>query len=94
MVCQQRLQRSLKRQLRPGKERIWITFAPPPDHLRQAGHGFGPLRRDGASDPNMTGPLGTTLALRLADPATGIVLNTWVDADRTPQGDAPALIDD
>jgi len=55
---------------------------------------LGPLRRDGASNPNMTGPLGTTLALRLADPATGIVLNTWVDADRTPQGDAPTLIDD
>jgi hypothetical protein len=54
---------------------------------------LGPLRRDGALDPNMTGPLGTTLALRLADPATGIVLNSWVDADRTVKGDASNVID-
>ncbi len=52
----------------------------------------GPNRRDGATDPNMAGPLGTTLALRLADPATGIVLNSWVDADRVPKGGAPAII--
>lgn len=54
---------------------------------------LGPLRRDGALDPNMTGPLGTTLALRLADPATGIVLNSWVDADRTVKGGATTVID-
>ena len=42
----------------------------------------------------MTGPLGTTIALRLADPATGIVLDSWVDADRTPKGGATTVIDD
>ena len=52
----------------------------------------GPNRRDGALDPNMAGPLGTTLSLRLADPTTGIVLNSWVDADRVPKGGAPAII--
>ena len=54
---------------------------------------IGPLRRDGAARPNMTGPLGTTLANRLADPATGIVLNSWVDADRAVKGGATAVID-
>ena len=54
---------------------------------------LGPLRRDGALDPNMSGPLGTTLSLRLADPATGIVLNSWVDADRTVKGGATTVID-
>ena len=52
----------------------------------------GPLRRDGASNPNMTGPLGTTLAQRLADTTTGIVLNSWVDADRTVKGGATTVI--
>jgi hypothetical protein len=53
---------------------------------------LGPLRRDGATDPNMSGPLGTTLALRLADPATGIVLINWLDADRISRGGAAAII--
>lgn len=52
----------------------------------------GPNRRDGAIDPNMAGPLGSTLALRLADPATGIVLDSWVDADRVPRGSATTVI--
>ena len=52
----------------------------------------GPNRRDGSSDPNMAGPLGATLTRRLADPATGIVLNSWVDADRTRRGGAGAFI--
>lgn len=52
----------------------------------------GPNRRDGALDPNMAGPLGSTLALRLADPNTGIVLDSWVDADRVPRGGATTVI--
>lgn len=52
----------------------------------------GPLRRDGAANSNMTGPLGTTLANRLADPTTGIILNSWVDADRTVKGGATAVV--
>lgn len=52
----------------------------------------GPLRRDGAADPNMAGPLGATLANRLADPATGIVLNSWIDADGQPHGGAGPII--
>ncbi len=53
---------------------------------------LGPNRRDGALDPNMAGPLGTTLSTRLADPATGIVLNSWVDADRTARGGAGTIL--
>jgi hypothetical protein len=52
----------------------------------------GPNRRDGATDPNMAGPLGTTLSQRLADPTSGIVLNSWVDADRAPRGGAGTII--
>ncbi len=52
----------------------------------------GPLRRDGATDPNMAGPLGTTLSNRLANPSTGIVLNSWIDANRALHGDAAAII--
>jgi hypothetical protein len=53
---------------------------------------LGPLRRDGATDPDMSGPLGATLARRLADPATGIVLNSWLDANGAAQGDASTHI--
>ncbi|MBX3462245.1 MAG: hypothetical protein KF830_03670 [Planctomycetes bacterium] len=52
----------------------------------------GPNRRDGAADPGMAGPLGSTLARRLADPATGIVLDSWIDADGVPRGGAGAVI--
>jgi hypothetical protein len=52
----------------------------------------GPNRRDGATDPNMAGPLGATLSQRLADPATGIVLKTWIDANRQPQGTGTSVI--
>ncbi len=48
----------------------------------------GALLRDGALQPNMAGPLGATLILRLADPVNGIVLDSWFDADGEPQGDA------
>ena len=40
----------------------------------------------------MAGPLGATLSQRLADPATGIVLNSWIDANRQPQGGASAVV--
>jgi hypothetical protein len=52
----------------------------------------GPNRRDGATDPAMAGPMGQTLVRRLTDPATGIVLNAWIDADGLPRGDAPTIL--
>jgi hypothetical protein len=52
----------------------------------------GPNRRDGALDPTMAGPLGGTLANRLADPASGIVLNAWIDADRAARGNASTIL--
>ena len=55
--------------------------------------GVGPNLRDGASDPNMAGPLGQTLIQRLTDPATGIVLDSWIDANGDPQGDAASFLD-
>ena len=42
----------------------------------------------------MAGPLGATLARRLADPATGIVLDSWIDANRTPHGGAVPVVQD
>jgi hypothetical protein len=46
-----------------------------------------PTLRDGALDPNMAGPLGATLIRRLTDPATGIVLDSWIDSNGQAQGD-------
>jgi hypothetical protein len=52
--------------------------------------GQGPLLRDGASNPNLTGPLGAILIRRLADPDAidRIVLDSWLDADGALKGDA------
>jgi hypothetical protein len=54
---------------------------------------IGPSLRDGATDPELAGPLGATLIQKLTDPATGIVLDSWIDSDGALQGDAPANID-
>ena len=40
----------------------------------------------------MAGLLGTALSQRLADPATGIVLHSWIDANRAPQGGATVIL--
>jgi hypothetical protein len=53
--------------------------------------GAGSALRDGSSDPALAGPLGATLIRRLSDPATGIVLDGWLDADATPRGGAVPL---
>jgi len=46
--------------------------------------------RDGALDPEFAGPLDMTLLRRLTDPVTGIVLDSWLDAQAQPKGDASA----
>jgi hypothetical protein len=48
----------------------------------------GPNLRDGALDLELAGPLGATLIRRLTDPATGIVLDSWLDASGQARGDA------
>ncbi len=48
----------------------------------------GPALRDGALDPELAGPLGAALIRRLTDPATGIVLDSWIDSNGQPRGDA------
>jgi len=50
--------------------------------------GVGPVLRDGAADPQLAGPLGTSLIELLADPTSGIVLDSWVNADGQLGGDA------
>ncbi len=54
--------------------------------------GQGPNLRDGGANTDMAGPLGSALIDVLTNPATGIVLDSWVDADGTPRGDAVPLI--
>jgi hypothetical protein len=54
--------------------------------------GVGPNLRDGSLDPQFAGPLGATLIRRLTDPDTGIVLDSWVDADGNLQGDAATIL--
>jgi len=52
------------------------------------GPGPGPGFRDGAANPNLIGPLGATLIRKLTDPDTGIVLDSWIDANGQPHGTA------
>jgi hypothetical protein len=54
--------------------------------------GVGPNLRDGADDPNMSGPLGFSLIQLLTDPDSGLVLDSWVDANGQPGGDASTHI--
>ncbi len=54
----------------------------------------GPSLRDGALNPDLAGPLGATLIQRLTDPTLGIVLDSWIDADGAPHGDAANYLDD
>jgi hypothetical protein len=51
-----------------------------------------PNLRDGAIDPAMAGPMGSTLLRMLADPANGRVLDSWIDADGVVRGDATNVI--
>ncbi len=44
--------------------------------------------RAGALTPNLSGPLGARLIQRLTDPDVGIVLDSWIDANGQPQGNA------
>jgi hypothetical protein len=53
---------------------------------------LGPSLRDGATDANLAGPLGATLIQRLTDPATGIVLDSWIDANGALGGDASSFV--
>jgi len=44
--------------------------------------------RLGALNPNLAGPLGADLVQKLTDPNVGIVLDSWLDANGDPHGDA------
>ena len=48
--------------------------------------GQGPLLREGAFNVNLAGPLGRDRVRRLTDPDTGIILDSWLDADGKPHG--------
>ena len=54
--------------------------------------GIGPNLRVGADDPDMAGPLGGPILQRLADPDTGIVLDSYLDARSDPVGEATTLV--
>ena len=44
--------------------------------------------RSGALQPNISGPLGATMLSKLADPNFAVILDSWIDSDGAPQGDA------
>ncbi len=48
--------------------------------------------RSGANNAGMSGPLGRRIIELLANPNTGLVLDSWIDADGQPQGNADAYI--
>ncbi|HRV79841.1 MAG: hypothetical protein H6830_12405 [Planctomycetes bacterium] len=50
--------------------------------------GVGTVLRAGAADMDMSGPMGASLIQRLTDPNTGIVLDSWLDANGATGGDA------
>lgn len=52
----------------------------------------GAVLRDGSGNPQIAGPMGSTLVQRLTDPTTGIVLDSWLDADGATQGDASTFV--
>lgn len=53
----------------------------------------GGALRDGASDPNLSGPLGATLLQKLADRQNGVVLDAWLDADGELRGAADSVLE-
>jgi len=48
--------------------------------------------RGGSTTPYVSGPLGANLIQLLADPAVGRVLDSWVDANGAPQGNAADFV--
>jgi hypothetical protein len=52
----------------------------------------GSSLRDGATDPEMAGPLGARLIRLLSDPDNGLVLDSWFDASAAPQGNAAGFL--
>jgi hypothetical protein len=50
--------------------------------------GAGTNKRGGALNQNLSGPLGAQLIEKLANPNVGVVLDSWLDADAQPRGDA------
>ncbi len=48
--------------------------------------------RNGARVQRLSGPMGSDLLRFLASPAEGLVLDSWLDADGVPQGDAEDYI--
>jgi len=54
--------------------------------------GQGPNLRDGAENPNLSGPLGRTLIEKLSHPDLGVQLDAWIDADGQPRGGAQTLL--
>ena len=58
------------------------------NHAMNGGVVPTPNLRDGATDPAFSGPLGSTLVRRLTDPTTGIVLDSWLNANGANGGDA------
>ena len=62
--------------------------------LLEAGSLLGagaPLR--GSGGPGLSGPLNNLLLQKLANPAGGLILDSWVDANGAAQGDAANYIE-
>ena len=48
--------------------------------------------RQGSQSPYTSGPLGADIIRRLTDPDTGVVLDSWIDADGNVRGNAGAFV--
>jgi hypothetical protein len=76
---------NVKYQLDRVVEQSGVANASSAHPLRQ---GAPSLLREGALHPELAGPLGGPLVQKLADPNTGLILDSWVDADGVPRGNA------
>jgi len=54
--------------------------------------GAGTNKRGGSLNQNLSGPLGAQLIQKLTDPNIGVVLDSWIDANGAPQGNAADFV--
>jgi hypothetical protein len=54
--------------------------------------GAGTNKRGGSLNQNLSGPLGAQLIQKLTDPNVGVVLDSWIDANGAPQGNAADFV--
>ena len=66
----------------------WETGADNASSAHPLTTGGPSAKRVGSLTPDLAGPLGGPLLLKLTDPNIGLVLDSWIDNDGNAQGNA------